>query len=103
MSSPDQHLVLSWQAQDDLTDILQYTLETWGERQMLIYRKVLNDGLLAICDNPLIGFSRTTVSERHRFFATGEHLIVYRVFETQVEVARILRGRMNIKQALTAQ
>jgi len=58
MSPPDRQLVLSPQAEDDLADILQYTLETWGESQMQVYGKVLDDGLRMILDNPLIGFTR---------------------------------------------
>jgi toxin ParE1/3/4 len=68
MSSPDRQLVLSPRAQDDYAEILQQTLETWGEDQLLVYSKVLSDGLEVILDNPLIGFARPAVSEQHRFF-----------------------------------
>jgi len=100
MSLPDRQLVLSPQAEDDLTDILQYTLETWGESQLLSYGKVLDDGLQMIFDNPMIGFIRLAVSEKHRFFPTGEHLVVYRLTPTRIEISRILHGRMDIKRNL---
>jgi toxin ParE1/3/4 len=35
MSRPDALLILSPQAEDDFADIIQYTLETWGEAQTL--------------------------------------------------------------------
>jgi toxin ParE1/3/4 len=69
MSSPDRRLVLSPQAIEDLTDILQYTLETWGNRQMVAYAELLDEGLEMILDSPLIGFTRPAISDRHRFFS----------------------------------
>jgi len=36
MSLPDVALILSPQAEEDFADILQYTLETWGEAQTYI-------------------------------------------------------------------
>ena len=100
MSSPDRQLVLSPQAEADLTDILQYTLETWGESQMLAYGKLLDDGLQMVLANPLAGFTRPLISEQHRFFPAGEHLIAYRVSPTHVEVSRILYGRMDLERNL---
>jgi toxin ParE1/3/4 len=100
MSSPDRQLILSPQAEVDLADVLQYTLDTWGESQMLVYSKLLDDGLRIILDNPLIGFTRPAVSEQHRFFPAGEHLIAYRVSATRVEVSRILHSRMDLKRNL---
>jgi toxin ParE1/3/4 len=84
---------------DDLTDILQYTLST-GEDQLLAYRDVIDNTLRFILDNPLAGFTRPAVSERHRFVVAGQHLIAYRVTETAIEVSRILHGRMDIANAL---
>jgi toxin ParE1/3/4 len=100
MSPPDRQLVLSPQAEDDLADILQHTLETWGESQLLAYGKVLDDGLRMILHNPLIGFARPAVSDKHRFFSTGEHLIAYRLTPTRIEISRILHCRMDLKRNL---
>ena len=97
MSSPERQLVLSPLAEADLADILQYTFEIWGENQMLVYGKLLDEGLRMILGNPLAGFARPLVSERHRFFPAGEHLIAYRVSATHVEVSRILHGKMDLK------
>jgi hypothetical protein len=36
MLPPDLPLMLSPQAEDDFADILQYTLETWGENQVYV-------------------------------------------------------------------
>ena len=39
---------LSPKARQDFIDILQYTGETWGEPQLLIYRNKINDALQAL-------------------------------------------------------
>jgi plasmid stabilization system protein ParE len=45
MSNSERELVLSPQAEADLTDILQYTLETLGEAQLTTYASVLDEAL----------------------------------------------------------
>jgi toxin ParE1/3/4 len=98
MSNPERELVLSPRAEADLTDILQYTLETWGEAQLAAYAGVLDDALRLLRDNPEIGTARPAVSERHRFLPAGEHVIAYRLTATRIEVSRILHGRMDLKR-----
>lgn len=52
MSPPNYPLFLSPQAEDDFTDILQYTLETWGETQTFDYRSLLYKALWTIQQYP---------------------------------------------------
>jgi toxin ParE1/3/4 len=100
MSSPERRPILSPAAQADFTDILQYTLQTWGEAQMWAYRDLLDRALRRLIDNPLAGCIRPEISAVHRFHPAGSHLIVYRVTEHAVEVSRILHGRMDLKHHL---
>jgi len=92
----DLPLILSPQAEEDFTDILQYTLETWGENQVLVYREVIDKALLNIQKNPEIGYCRPEISKSHRFFPTGQHIIVYRSAINAIFVSRILHERMEI-------
>lgn len=96
MSRPDRLLILSPQAEDDFADILQYTLDTWGEVQVLVYRAVLDKALLTIQQNPDIGYQRPELSAAHRIFPAGRHIIVYRADRQAVYVSRILHERMDI-------
>jgi len=59
MSLPDVPVILSPQAEEDFADILQYTLEKWGEAQFHAYRAVLDKALLTI----VVGASSLTVIE----------------------------------------
>jgi toxin ParE1/3/4 len=89
-------LLLSPRAEDDFTDILQYTLETWGEAQVFEYRAVLDKALLTIRQNPGVGHRRPELSAAHRIFPAGRHIIVYWVKDQAVYVSRILHERMDI-------
>ncbi|EIC30076.1 MULTISPECIES: type II toxin-antitoxin system RelE/ParE family toxin [Methylomicrobium] len=96
MSLPDVALILSPQAEEDFTDILQYTLNTWSEAQTYAYRAILDKALLAIQQYPQIGQVRPELSAAHRLFPAGHHIIVYRVKDNTVYVSRILHERMDI-------
>jgi toxin ParE1/3/4 len=100
MSNPEREFILSPLAEADLTDILQYTLETWGEAQLSAYAGVLDEALRLLRGNPQIGFARPDVSDRHRFLPAGEHVIAYRLTATRIEVSRVLHGRMDFKRNL---
>lgn len=100
MSRPDLPLILSPRAEDDFADILQYTLETWGEKQVFVYRAVLDKALLTIQQNPDISHKRPELSPAHRIFPAGRHIIVYRANDRAVYVSRILHERMDIGRHL---
>jgi len=57
-------VTLSPRARQDFVDILQYTGETWGEAQLLIYRDKIDEALQAIGRNPNIGHRATTCRRR---------------------------------------
>jgi toxin ParE1/3/4 len=99
MSPPKKRpVILSPEAEADFSDILQYTLETWGKAQMLTYQAVLDKALLTIQGNPGVGHKRPELSPEHRVFPAGQHIIIYRVTEKALQVSRILHGRMDIQR-----
>jgi toxin ParE1/3/4 len=100
MSRPDIQLILSPQAEEDFTDILQYTLETRGEAQVHVYGSILDKALLTIQQYPQIGHALPEISEFHRMFSAGRHTIIYLLREHNVYVSRILHERMNIARHL---
>jgi len=98
MSLPDVPVILSPQAEEDFADILQYTLEMWGEAQAYAYRAVIDKALLTIQQYPQIGHECPELSAAHRIFPAGRHLIIYRVGDAAVFVSRILHERMDIRR-----
>jgi len=96
MSSPERYtLRLSRQAEQDIESILQYTYETYGERQQQRYAAALHAAFEAITGNPGLGHRRLDLSARHRAFPVEQHVVVYTVSSRIVHVARILHGRMD--------
>ena len=98
MSPHERHLILSPRAEEDLTDILQYTLENWGEEQLLAYRAILDKAFSTLRGNPQIGMRRPEISREHRIFPAGSHIIVYRVSDVAILVSRILHVRMDVRR-----
>jgi toxin ParE1/3/4 len=96
MSSHKPHLKLSPAAQQDFTDILRYTGERWGQEQLLVYRDKLNDALVLLDRNPQLGHQSSELSDRHRLYFVGSHVIVYRMRPDTTEVVRILHQRMSM-------
>ncbi|MEP6606950.1 MAG: type II toxin-antitoxin system RelE/ParE family toxin [Nitrosospira sp.] len=96
MSSPKSCLTLSPEAQKDFTSILRYTGERWGREQLLIYRDKLNDALMLLGRNPQLGHQSGELSDTHRLYFVGSHVIVYRIRQDTTEVVRILHQRMSI-------
>lgn len=95
--SHELRLVLSPRAEEDFADVLQSTLEIWGEAQFLTYRDLLDKALLTLLENPRIGTLRPEISREHRVLPTGSHIIVYRVTDSAILVSRILHARMDVR------
>ncbi len=89
-------MILSPRAAEDLADIFQYGLETWGESQAFAYRDILERALSRLQDHPLIGHPRPELSPQHRVLPAGRHIIVYRTVGRAVLVSRVLHGRMDL-------
>lgn len=99
MSVHNFRLELSESARQDFRDILSFTLQTWGERQLVEYRQKLDSALQVIAENPQAG------SARHGMmvYPVGRHVVFYQVDDNArtVYVVRILHGRMDALRHLT--
>ncbi|MDR4465983.1 MAG: type II toxin-antitoxin system RelE/ParE family toxin [Nitrospira sp.] len=100
MSRANCTVVLSELAALDLADILQYTLEQWGERQMNRYAAKLNRGLRQLAVNPQLGKPREDWFPGCRCFPAEHHLVLYEIGEHEVRVARLFHERVDIPHHL---
>lgn len=92
---------LTNKAVDDLSDIWDYTNETWSELQAEKYYYLL----LACCDdlanNPEFGRTYDIVTKGILGFKSGEHIIFYSIIaKNEIEIIRILHGMMDLKSKL---
>lgn len=95
MSPPEVRLKLSPIAQTDLTSILQYTGERWGQDQLLSYRDKIDHALTLLAGHANLGHFSAELPATHRLYFVGSHVIVYRRRNDVTEVVRILHQRMS--------
>ncbi len=89
-------LKLSPKAREDFIDILRHTGETWGEKQLQVYRDKIDDALQAINQNPQLGHSRADLPPAFSAYLVGSHVIVYRDLGDAIGIVRILHQRMSL-------
>jgi toxin ParE1/3/4 len=93
---------LTRSAEEDLADIAQYTLETWGEKQLEIYQHRLEERLALLAEFPELGRSHPLLHSDFRYVVEGKHYIFYRRVGGDIEVLRFLHGRSDIISKLSA-
>lgn len=95
-------LLFSNKAVEDLTDIWNYTVETWSEAQADKYYTLLINTCRQIADSPrLPGKEYSEIMAGLFGYRTGKHIVFYRqVSECAVEIVRILHERMDLKNRI---
>jgi len=88
-------LVFSDSAKIDVADIMAYTIENWGEKQLANYKEILDKTFILLQQNPRIG--KNTVKE-FMVFPVGEHCIFYKIEENTLYITRILHKKTDISQ-----
>ena len=90
------HYHLTNAAAADLTSIVEYTLEEWGEEQVVTYRNRLDSRLKLLAKFPEVGRSHINLSEHVLYVVEGKHYVFYHIVEDGIEVLRFLHGRTDI-------
>jgi toxin ParE1/3/4 len=100
---------LGTEAEKDFVRILKYTRDTFGRRQVDVYRTTLLDALAALDAGPDVPESirrediRPNLRTLHvaRLGRRGRHFIMYRAAQDHViEVVRILHDAMDLARHL---
>lgn len=91
---------LSKLADQDLADILRYTIQTWGIEQGATYLQLLTAARNHILNNPSLPGSkpREDLARNCRAFRAAKHVIFYRVNRETLEIARILHESMDFSR-----
>jgi toxin ParE1/3/4 len=84
-------------ADSDLAGIIQYGVETWGERQASDYAEQIWDRLAILAQFPDIGRRRDRLSPGLRSHPAGEHLIFYRFTDDDLIVRRLAHSRQDVE------
>jgi len=90
------HYLLSESAQQDISSIRDYTMETWGKGQTRKYLTLLEQRLEWLANNPALGNQRNEVKEGYISFPEGRHIIFYRMAKSGIEVLGIIHQSEDI-------
>ncbi|MGV7105218.1 type II toxin-antitoxin system RelE/ParE family toxin [Flavobacterium sp. U410] len=92
---------LTNKAVEDLTNIWNYTFEEWSENQADTYYFLLLEMCQDLADNPTIGKSYKDIGIEIFGFKAHRHIIFYEIkSKNEIEIVRILHGRMDIENIL---
>ena len=92
---------LTIKAVDDLSNIWNYTLEIWSEKQADKYYNMLVDSFNEIARNPKLGKNYSDIIENILGIRAGRHIIFYRKTQDyEIEITRILHEQMDLKNRI---
>ena len=96
MTSGASALFLTPEAQSDITDILNYTIDIWGEKQAEIYADLLYKGMSLLCESPYLGKERDDILPGYRIWRVEQHFAIYKVETGLISVIRVLHVNRDI-------
>lgn len=82
-------------AQRDLTNIWDYSVETWNARQAERYVRAIQATAELLTRNKELGRRRPDLGSRYRSVTSGSHVLFYKCTDDAVEIIRILHHRMD--------
>lgn len=94
-------LIFSNKAVEDLSNIWNYTLETWSESQADKYHTMLIESCrqIAKASKPM-GKEYEEIMFGLYGYSVGKHIIFYRQHSRRTEIIRILHGQMDLSSRL---
>ncbi len=87
---------LSKRAQADLQRISRFTAKNWGRQQALDYIDSLEECCQLLSQHPALGKDASLVATGLRMHRHQSHIVLYRVDDRGILVARILHERMDV-------
>jgi len=94
------NLILSTLAKADISDILTYTQQCYGDVQRQIYSDFIFKAMETIADNPEIGYVRPDIPPIFRAFNVKRHILIYQNRGKTVFILRLLHGSMNFNEKI---
>ena len=89
-------------AVEDLENIWHYMVETWSEKQADLYYEMLINFCQSLADNTAFGKKYDEIAEDLYGFRANKHIIFYRATtQKEIEIIRILHGRMDLKNRIS--
>jgi toxin ParE1/3/4 len=100
MSSPRARVTLTSEAWDDYHQLLLYTLQEWGDAQLVAYEAAFDRAFITLNEHPASGRARDDLRPGLRSFPVGQHVLYYIVRRRSVRILRILHSRRDARRLL---
>ncbi len=95
-------VIFRQKAINDLTEIWEYTLKNWSEKQADFYYRTIKTACDFIGENRNIGRNYSEINNRLFGFKTGKHIVFYQIIsEDEIEVIRILHEKMDLRNRIS--
>ena len=99
--TPRKPVEVSDEYEEHLSDIFDYTLDTFGEVQAIRYMKKIRDAVDTLPEYytyypPCRHIP--TKSHKYRNIILGSHLVIYRITAERIEVLDIVHGAMSVSR-----
>ena len=85
----------------DLTEIADFTIQSFGIEQARFYRDGFNNCFEVLAQNPQLGRSAAELAPNLRRYEHQSHVVFYIPRDTDILIVRILHQRMDFKRHLT--
>lgn len=92
---------LTQKAVADLSDIWNYTFDTWSEQQADKYYMLLLEAFQELAERPQIGKAYDEVFPNLLGYKAYKHLIFYTADNEGIEIVRVLHSRMDLRKQLS--
>jgi len=87
--------LLTNRAVTDLSDIADFTIQTFGIQQARFYRDGLNHCFEILAENPQLGRNVAELAQSLKRFEYQSHVVFYIPKESHILIVRILHQRMD--------
>ena len=99
MSSPKEYL-LSPEADRDLEEIFDYSVEKFGLDQTVKYLMELESVMIHLTEHPETGMVRDEIKIGLRSFPISSHIVFYRALDDHIRIVRVLHASRDIPRFL---
>jgi toxin ParE1/3/4 len=82
-------------ARRDLSEIWDYTVQTWGATRAESYVGEIGAALKRIATDPTRGRACDEIRDGYRRYGIGSHVVFYMETDDTVDIIRILHQRMD--------
>lgn len=88
------------EADQDIENIIDYSIKTFGAEQTELYLSGLEDKMILLSNKPSLGISRPEIREALMSSPYESHIIFYQAVTTGIRIIRVLHHRKDIRRYL---